>query len=140
MLGKEVNATITFTPKVLSETGDRRQKPTEFTLPSEGVEVDPFTAKCLLNKTTFKMVEPIIDSPVDMSTGAIYAGFWRPLGGVILPQWIKDGKDCHITFLAAKNSPAKGMLGIFVFVTGRTNEAREKGWGPDFIVNTRRQN
>lgn len=137
------NATITFAPKPEPEDGSRRKKPDEFVLPATGSPTaTEFTADCLLKPTTYKMIQALISDPelINNSSGQIYAGFWRPNNEVELPQWIRDGKDCKVVLTATRNSPAKGMPAIFCFAIARSEWAIEEECGPDFVVNTRRQN
>jgi hypothetical protein len=132
------NATISFIPKLTPDVGSRHKLPDAHVLqPSAIPEVSRFDGPCLLRPVSFREAQPygIESEGSDKSSGQIYAGFWRLKAGKSAPKWIKDGTECAIAFTEGKR-----MTGKYYAVTGRTEWAKSRQKGPDFILNTMRQN
>ena len=137
------NATISFIPKSAPTSGSRSALPPQFVLQPIPPTATPaqFDAPSLLRPISLKDAQAygIQSEGADVS-GQAYAGFWRLPIGVTLPSWVLDGFNCAIAFKAASNSPIKRMAGTFYVVPGRTDWARKRGLGPDFVVKVMRQN
>jgi hypothetical protein len=136
------NATISFIPKSPPTIGSRNKLPPQFVLqPIATTTPTQFDAPALLRPISFNDAQAIgIQSEGADTSGQVYAGFWRLPTGVMLPDWVIDGFNCAIAFNAATNSPIKRMSGVFYVVPGRTEWARSRGKGPNFVVKTMRQN